>query len=119
MGNDLYPLVRLLVPDVRQALLGDVVTLPDGHVQRDRYRATYGTKEQVLAKIYISVLSLAKTSASADRLLRWKQPTRDSVSALDHAIQNPTNRSRRLPLRRLHQETLQKSRTAKLWLDQP
>lgn len=49
--------------------------------QRDRYRATYGVKEQGIAKLYIEVLSLdRKTNGGADRLLKWKQPTKDSVS---------------------------------------
>ncbi|KAL7418712.1 DNA ligase (ATP) [Cryptotrichosporon argae] len=56
VGNDLYPLVRLLLPD------------------RDRERPVYNLKEAMLAKCYIEVLGLDKHSEAAQRLIKWKQP---------------------------------------------
>ncbi|WWC58136.1 uncharacterized protein I303_100671 [Kwoniella dejecticola CBS 10117] len=56
VGNDLYPLIRLLLPD------------------RDRERPVYNLKEAMLAKCYIEVLGLDKHSEAATRLVKWKQP---------------------------------------------
>ncbi|BEI97354.1 hypothetical protein CcaverHIS631_0209430 [Cutaneotrichosporon cavernicola] len=56
VGNDLYPLIRLLLPD------------------RDRERPVYNLKEAMLAKSYIEVLGIDKHSDSALRLTKWKQP---------------------------------------------
>ncbi|KLT43549.1 ATP-dependent DNA ligase [Cutaneotrichosporon oleaginosum] len=56
VGNDLYPLIRLLLPD------------------RDRERPVYNLKEAMLAKCYIEVLGIDKHSESAQRLIKWKQP---------------------------------------------
>lgn len=51
--------------------------------QKDRERATYGLKEANLARSYIAALGLEKNSADAVRLVKWKQPTRDT-SVSDH-----------------------------------
>ncbi|RXK40753.1 hypothetical protein M231_02005 [Tremella mesenterica] len=56
VGNDLYPLIRLLLPE------------------RDRERPVYNLKEAMLAKCYIEVLGLDKHSAAAQKLVKWKQP---------------------------------------------
>ncbi|OCF31187.1 DNA ligase 4 [Kwoniella heveanensis BCC8398] len=56
VGNDLYPLIRLLLPD------------------RDRERPVYNLKEAMLAKCYIEVLGLDRHSDAALRLIKWKQP---------------------------------------------
>ncbi|WRT63833.1 uncharacterized protein IL334_000758 [Kwoniella shivajii] len=56
VGNDLYPLIRLLLPD------------------RDRERPVYNLKEAMLAKCYIEVLGLDRHSDAAMRLIKWKQP---------------------------------------------
>ncbi|EJU03583.1 ATP-dependent DNA ligase [Dacryopinax primogenitus] len=56
VGNDLYPAMRLLVP------------------QCDKDRAVYGLKEQAMAKIYITVLELDPKSNTATRLRNWKKP---------------------------------------------
>ncbi|ORX34780.1 ATP dependent DNA ligase domain-domain-containing protein [Kockovaella imperatae] len=56
VGNDLYPLIRLLLPD------------------RDRERPVYNLKEAMLAKCYIEVLGVDKHSETAQRLIKWKQP---------------------------------------------
>ncbi|WWD08963.1 hypothetical protein V865_007078 [Kwoniella europaea PYCC6329] len=56
VGNDLYPLIRLLLPD------------------RDRERPVYNLKEAMLAKCYIEVLGLDRHSEAAMRLIKWKQP---------------------------------------------
>ncbi|WWC66828.1 uncharacterized protein I206_100735 [Kwoniella pini CBS 10737] len=56
VGNDLFPLIRLLLPD------------------RDRERPVYNLKEAMLAKCYIEVLGLDKHSDAALRLIKWKQP---------------------------------------------
>ncbi|WVR03601.1 hypothetical protein IAU60_000593 [Kwoniella sp. DSM 27419] len=56
VGNDLYPLIRMLLPD------------------RDRERPVYNLKEAMLAKCYIEVLGLDRHSDAAMRLIKWKQP---------------------------------------------
>ncbi|OXC65372.1 DNA ligase 4 [Cryptococcus neoformans] len=60
VGPDLYPLIRLLLPD------------------RDRERPVYNLKESMLARCYIDILSLEKHSEAAQRLIKWKQPAGDS-----------------------------------------
>ncbi|CAG8469411.1 2306_t:CDS:10 [Acaulospora morrowiae] len=55
-GNDLYPILRLLVPHL------------------DKERTSYGMKENVIAKIYVGVLGLSKNSTNAERLIHWKMP---------------------------------------------
>ncbi|KZT52994.1 ATP-dependent DNA ligase [Calocera cornea HHB12733] len=59
VGNDLYPAMRLLVP------------------QCDKDRAVYGLKEQALAKIYVAVLELDPKSKTAERLRNWKKPPKE------------------------------------------
>ncbi|WWD22515.1 hypothetical protein CI109_107008 [Kwoniella shandongensis] len=56
VGWDMYPLIRLLLPD------------------RDRERPVYNLKEAMLAKCYIEVLGLDKHSEAAQRMIKWKQP---------------------------------------------
>ncbi|KZP01667.1 ATP-dependent DNA ligase [Calocera viscosa TUFC12733] len=56
VGNDLYPAMRLMVP------------------QCDKDRAVYGLKEQALARIYVTVLELDPGSNTAKRLKNWKKP---------------------------------------------
>ncbi|KIR37254.1 hypothetical protein I307_00236 [Cryptococcus deuterogattii 99/473] len=56
VGPDLYPLIRLLLPD------------------KDRERPVYNLKESMLARCYIDILSLEKHSEAAQRLIKWKQP---------------------------------------------
>ncbi|WVN89251.1 uncharacterized protein L203_104469 [Cryptococcus depauperatus CBS 7841] len=59
VGSDLYPFIRLLLPD------------------RDRERPVYRLKESTIAKCYVEVLGLEKNGSSAIRLVKWKQPTND------------------------------------------
>ncbi|WVQ80875.1 hypothetical protein IAT38_002982 [Cryptococcus sp. DSM 104549] len=56
VGPDLYPVIRLLLPD------------------RDRERPVYKLKEALLARCYIEVLGLKRDSEDAQRLIKWKQP---------------------------------------------
>ncbi|KGB77341.2 hypothetical protein CNBG_3179 [Cryptococcus deuterogattii R265] len=60
VGPDLYPLIRLLLPD------------------KDRERPVYNLKESMLARCYIDILSLEKHSEAAQRLIKWKQPAEGS-----------------------------------------
>ncbi|GFZ52023.1 DNA ligase 4 [Saitozyma sp. JCM 24511] len=64
VGSDLYPLIRLLLPD------------------RDRERPVYNLKEAMLAKCYIEVLGLDKHSEAAQRLIKWKQPIDGQADAV-------------------------------------
>ncbi|GAA95437.1 hypothetical protein E5Q_02090 [Mixia osmundae IAM 14324] len=57
VGLDLYPLIRLLLPD------------------KDRERNNYGLKENNLAKVYTKALNLDKDTSAAQRLRDWKNPT--------------------------------------------
>ncbi|ODN88085.1 hypothetical protein L198_06844 [Cryptococcus wingfieldii CBS 7118] len=56
VGNDLYPLIRLLIPD------------------KDRERPNYNLKEAALANAYIEALGLEKHSEAGDSMIHWKQP---------------------------------------------
>ncbi|BGP12433.1 DNA ligase (ATP) [Rhodosporidiobolus nylandii] len=67
VGPDLYPLVRLLLPD------------------RDNRRRTYQLKEQKLAKAIIGALQLPPKNDSAIKLMNWKLPTKDDPSAGEFA----------------------------------
>lgn len=78
VGHDMYPLIRLLLPDVRNARYRDA---NEAHntCQRDRERPVYNLKEAMLAKCYIEVLGLDKHSEAAQRLTKWKQPVDGQV----------------------------------------
>lgn len=43
--------------------------------QLDKGRPAYGMKETVLAKYYIEILSIAKDSVDAKKLLNYRAPT--------------------------------------------
>lgn len=77
VGNDLYPLIRLLLPDVSRLLQCEST-----HSQRDRERPVYNLKEAMLAKCYIEVLGLDKHSDAAQRLIKWKQPIEGQVRGI-------------------------------------
>lgn len=83
VGNDLYPLIRLLLPDVGR------VVLPGLTLQRDRERPVYNLKEAMLAKCYIEVLGLDRHSDAAQRLIKWKQPVEGQVRSDTFALVNP------------------------------
>lgn len=51
-----YPAMRLLLP------------------QLDRQRPAYGMKETALAKHYIDILSIAKDSTDAQKLINYRAP---------------------------------------------
>ena len=61
VGPDLYPVIRLLLPD------------------KDRERVVYGMKEKNLAKAYIKIIPLESKSPDAIRLLNWKRPSEQHV----------------------------------------
>ncbi|GAA5909260.1 hypothetical protein JCM6882_003781 [Rhodosporidiobolus microsporus] len=67
VGPDLYPLVRLLVPE------------------RDTRRRTYNLKEAKLAKAIITALDLPPKNDSALKLTNWKTPTKDDPGAGEFA----------------------------------
>ncbi|GAA6013367.1 hypothetical protein JCM11491_006368 [Sporobolomyces phaffii] len=64
VGPDLYPLLRLLLPE------------------RDTRRRTYNLKEQKLAKAIVTALDLPPESADARKLINWKVPTKEDVSPI-------------------------------------
>ncbi|GAA6059368.1 hypothetical protein JCM10212_003266 [Sporobolomyces blumeae] len=66
-GPDLYPLVRLLLPE------------------RDTRRRTYNLKEQKLAKAIVSALDIPPDSADARKLINWKVPTKGEDAAGEFA----------------------------------
>jgi DNA ligase-4 len=78
VGNDMYPLIRLLLPDVSVSIRSRVVPA-QRCTQRDRERPVYNLKEALLAKCYIEVLGLDKHSEAAQRLVKWKQPVDGQV----------------------------------------
>ena len=60
-GHSLFPFLRLLLP------------------QEDSERGRYGLKETLVAKTYIDALNLnQETSADAQRLLYWKDPSKQT-----------------------------------------
>ncbi|KDQ13109.1 hypothetical protein BOTBODRAFT_33972 [Botryobasidium botryosum FD-172 SS1] len=65
VGPDLYPVIRLILP------------------QKDRERPVYGLKEQALAKCFIAALGLDEKAPDAQRVIRWKQPTKENKTAGD------------------------------------
>ncbi|KLO08051.1 DNA ligase 4 [Schizopora paradoxa] len=65
VGNDLYPVLRLLLP------------------QKDRERSVYGLKEKNLAKAYIKLIPLNNKDPDAIRLQNWKRPTDKNKTAGD------------------------------------
>ncbi|GAA6040368.1 hypothetical protein JCM8097_007579 [Rhodosporidiobolus ruineniae] len=67
VGPDLYPLVRLLMPD------------------RDTRRGTYKLKEAKLAKAIITALDLPHKSDASVKLLNWKLPTKEDPGAGEFA----------------------------------
>lgn len=67
IGNDLYPVVRLMLPD------------------RDTRRRTYNLKEQKLAKALVVALDLPPNSSAAIKLEHWKLPTKDDPGAGEFA----------------------------------
>src|SRR3989338_931833 len=56
-GNDYYPFMRLLLP------------------QLDKERMTYGLKESKIAKFLIEILCIKQNSEDALRLKKWKDPS--------------------------------------------
>jgi DNA ligase-4 len=56
-GNDYYPFMRLLLP------------------QLDKERMTYGLKESKIAKYLIEILCIKQNSEDALRLKKWKDPS--------------------------------------------
>ncbi len=75
VGNDLYPLIRLLLPDVSHCrVLHKLGGMLSSCRKRDRERPVYNLKEAMLAKCYIEVLGLDKHSEAAQHLIKWKQP---------------------------------------------
>ncbi|WVQ76196.1 hypothetical protein IAR50_005859 [Cryptococcus sp. DSM 104548] len=67
VGNDLYPLIRLLIPD------------------KDRERPNYNLKEAALANAYIEALGIMKHSEPADSMIHWKQPVDGEDTSGDFA----------------------------------
>ncbi|GAA5908080.1 uncharacterized protein JCM6883_004110 [Sporobolomyces salmoneus] len=67
VGPDLYPLIRLLLPE------------------RDTRRRTYNLKEQKLAKAIVTALDLPPESADARKLINWKVPTKEDEAAGEFA----------------------------------
>ncbi|GAA6002791.1 hypothetical protein JCM10207_007683 [Rhodosporidiobolus poonsookiae] len=67
VGPDLYPLVRLLMPD------------------RDTRRKTYNLKEAKLARAIITALDLPTKNDSSLKLMNWKTPTKDDPGAGEFA----------------------------------
>ncbi|GAA5972708.1 hypothetical protein JCM11641_002986 [Rhodosporidiobolus odoratus] len=67
VGPDLYPLVRLLIPD------------------RDTRRKTYNLKEAKLAKGIIAALDLPPKGDTALKLTNWKTPTKEDPGAGEFA----------------------------------
>ncbi|GAA5828242.1 hypothetical protein JCM11251_002654 [Rhodosporidiobolus azoricus] len=67
VGPDLYPLVRLLLPE------------------RDTRRRTYNLKEAKLAKAIITALDLPPKNDSALKLTNWKTPTKEDPGAGEFA----------------------------------
>ncbi|GAA5981421.1 hypothetical protein JCM10908_004104 [Rhodotorula pacifica] len=67
IGNDLYPVVRLMLPE------------------RDTRRRTYNLKEQKLAKALVEALDLPRNSTAAIKLEHWKTPTKDDPGAGEFA----------------------------------
>ena len=57
-GQSVFPLMRLLLPI------------------NDSERGKYGIKQASIAKAYIEALQLSKTSVDAQRLLKWKDPSK-------------------------------------------
>ncbi|XP_076808951.1 DNA ligase 4-like isoform X1 [Clavelina lepadiformis] len=66
-SNSFFPAFRLILP------------------QLDKERLSYGVKEMLLAKLYIDVLGLSKSGQDAKKLLEYRNPKRNSVSAGDFA----------------------------------
>ena len=56
-SDTFYAIMRLLIPQV------------------DNGRPAYGMKETALAKNYIEILNIAKTSMDAQKLLHYRAPT--------------------------------------------
>jgi len=80
---DLYPLLRLLLPEVRSTFASSPsseIQLTDKELQRDTRRRTYNLKEQKLAKAIVTALDLPPESADARKLINWKVPTKEDVS---------------------------------------
>ncbi|GAA5922726.1 DNA ligase (ATP) DNL4 [Sporobolomyces koalae] len=67
VGNDFYPLIRLLLPE------------------RDTRRRTYNLKEQKLAKAIVTALDIPPESADARKLINWKIPTKEDEAAGEFA----------------------------------
>lgn len=84
VGKDLYPVVRLLLPDVSSpsrlsALVLGLTRSRQRLPQRDNRRRNYSLKEQKLAKALIKALDLPPGSKDAMRLTSWKVPTTEDV----------------------------------------
>jgi hypothetical protein len=83
VGPDLYPVVRLMLPDVsyKAHLEWTRRHLTCDRSQRDNRRRNYSLKEQKLAKGLIKALDLPERSDAALKLSNWKVPTKDDVSS--------------------------------------
>lgn len=91
--DDFFPLMRLLLPQVRDHLFGSAesgpserrLRAPISHpplplVQLDKERQTYGMKESVLAKLYVHILGISPDSDDGRRLIHWRRPARGAQS---------------------------------------
>lgn len=84
VGNDLYPVLRLLLPQVRalEYWYSKLASYDVRVYKKDRERAVYGLKEKNLAKTYIKLIPLGMKDPDSIRLLNWKRPTEKNVSIL-------------------------------------
>ena len=64
MGDDIYPVFRLIVPD------------------KDRDRAMYGLKEKVIGKLLVKIMKIDKNSEDGLNLLNWKLPGQSAASRM-------------------------------------
>ncbi|GAA5823391.1 hypothetical protein JCM3770_006850 [Rhodotorula araucariae] len=84
VGPDLYPVVRLLLPD------------------RDNRRRTYNLKEQKLAKAIIAALDIPQNNSAALKLINWKVPTAKDPGAGEFAaVAQEVIKSRSMVIRRV------------------
>ncbi|BGP36353.1 DNA ligase (ATP) [Rhodotorula kratochvilovae] len=84
VGPDLYPIVRLMLPE------------------RDNRRRTYNLKEQKLAKALISALDIPPNNSTALKLINWKVPTAQDPGAGEFAaVAQEVIKSRSMVVRRV------------------
>ena len=92
--GDYFSLLRLVLPHVRlHRSVSPFRSASLNQCQLDRQRQAYGMKENVLAKMYVSILTISVNSNHARQMLQWRRPTAgrgagDFAAVIEDALQH-------------------------------